>query len=53
MAGITGKMITRGMINTIIGLDPAGPLFSVNAPADRLAITDAQYVEALVSLLNA
>lgn len=47
MAGIAGKLLRRGVINTIIGLDPAGPLFSVNTPAERLAIGDAEYVEAI------
>lgn len=47
MAGIAGKLVRRGRINTIIGLDPAGPLFSVNTPADRLDLTDANYVEAV------
>ncbi|CRK90501.1 CLUMA_CG004131, isoform A [Clunio marinus] len=47
MAGITGKLVRRGFINTIVGLDPAGPLFSVNNSADRLDASDAQYVEAI------
>lgn len=45
IAGLTGKNVRRGRINTIIGLDPAGPLFDVNNPSTRLAITDADYVE--------
>ena len=45
IAGITGKNVRRGRINTIIGLDPAGPLFDSNNPSTRLAITDADYVE--------
>ncbi|CAO1423814.1 unnamed protein product [Diamesa tonsa] len=44
-AGIAGKNVRRGRISTIIGLDPAGPLFDINNPATRLAITDADYVE--------
>lgn len=47
MAGLAGKNVLRGRVNTIIGLDPAGPLFSVNSPAERLDSGDAQYVEAL------
>lgn len=47
MAGIAGKLVRRGRFNTIIGLDPAGPLFSVNTPAERLAVGDADYVEAI------
>lgn len=47
MAGIAGKQITSGRVNTIIGLDPAGPLFSVNTPEERLNEGDAVYVEAI------
>jgi len=47
MAGIAAKRVRRGRINTIIGLDPAGPLFSVNTPSERLDFTDANYVEAI------
>lgn len=39
----------RGRIGTIFGLDPAGPLFSINNPAERLASGDALYVEGLTS----
>lgn len=35
----------RGLINTIVGLDPAGPLFSVRDPSGRIDMQDAQYVE--------
>ena len=42
---MAGKQTTRGRVNTIVGLDPAGPLFSVDSPADRLASGDADYVE--------
>lgn len=45
IAGIIGKRVTRGRIQVIYGLDPAGPLFSVNSPGDRLATGDAVYVE--------
>lgn len=47
MAGIAGKNVRSGRINTIVGLDPAGPLFNLNNPQDRLAKDDAVYVEAL------
>lgn len=47
VVGMTGKQIRSGLVNSIIGLDPAGPLFSVNSPAERLASGDAQYVEAI------
>lgn len=45
IAGIAAKNVRRGRINTIIGLDPAGPLFNMNSPTTRLAVTDADYVE--------
>lgn len=45
VAGITGKNVTKGVINSIIGLDPAMPLFDLNKPDSRLASTDAFYVE--------
>lgn len=45
MAGYVGKNVLRGRINTIIGLDPNSLLFSVNNPAERLAVGDADYVE--------
>lgn len=44
---MTGKNVHRGKIGTIFGLDPAGPLFSVNNPAERLASGDASYVEGI------
>lgn len=40
-AGIVGKTVTRGVIQTIFALDPAAPLFSINAPDTRVAPTDA------------
>lgn len=47
VAGITGKNVKKDKIGTIIGLDPAGPKFSINRPSTRLADTDAQYVESI------
>lgn len=44
VCGAFGKR-TNGLIDSIFGLDPAGPLFSVNDPANRLASGDASYVE--------
>lgn len=46
-AGIAGKNVKHGRINTIRGLDPALPLFSYSKPAERLASTDADYVETI------
>lgn len=45
--GHIGKNVRNGRISEILGLDPAGPLFSVNNPANRLDADDANYVEAL------
>lgn len=45
VAGATGKQVTTGKIDTIIGLDPAGPLFSLSNPSRRLAQGDGNYVE--------
>lgn len=45
VGGFVGKRVTRGRVNTIIGMNPAGPLFDVNNPSQRLDSTDAEYVE--------
>lgn len=37
----------RGRINTIIGLDPAGPLFNLHDKSNRLDFSDAHYVESI------
>lgn len=47
VAGIIGKNVTKGVINSIIGLDPAMPLFALDKPDSRLAISDAFYVETI------
>jgi pancreatic triacylglycerol lipase len=47
VAGHTGKTVGAGKINTIVGLDPAFPLFSYNSPDKRLASTDGFYVESI------
>lgn len=47
VSGYAGKHITSGKIGVIIGLDPAGPLFSVDKPHKRLADTDADYVQVI------
>ena len=46
-AGLVGKRVTRGRIQVIHGLDPAGPLFDMNNPATRLASGDAVYTEGI------
>lgn len=40
-AGLTAKKIVGGKVKAVIGLDPAGPLFSNDKPLERLASTDA------------
>lgn len=45
ICGIAGKRLTQGRFNTIAGLDPAGPLFTLGNPATRLDSGDAEYVE--------
>lgn len=47
IAGITGKHVISGRLDTIFGLDPAGPMFFTFHPKDRLDITDAKYVEVI------
>lgn len=46
IAGIAGKR-TEGRIQVIYGLDPAGPLFSLNSPNDRFSADDAVYTEGI------
>jgi pancreatic triacylglycerol lipase len=48
VAGFMGRH-TQGRLNTIIGTDPAGVLFSLDNPDGRLDDTDAQYVESIVT----
>lgn len=45
-AGICGKYV-QNRINTIYGLDPAGPLFYDKWDKDRLNVDDANYVEVI------
>lgn len=47
IAGLTGKRVTNGRIQAIFGLDPAGPLFSLNSPNERFAANDAEYTEGI------
>jgi pancreatic triacylglycerol lipase len=47
IAGNIGKNVRRGQIDTIIGLDPSGPLFSVQNPGTRIDAADGVYVEIL------
>lgn len=43
-SGFVGKSSTV-RLHTIVGLDPAGPLFSARNPATRIDASDAEYVE--------
>ena len=47
IAGFTGKNVKNEKIGTIVGLDPAGPLFDINNPQTRLSANDGVYVIAL------
>ncbi|XP_030573407.1 phospholipase A1 VesT1.02-like [Drosophila novamexicana] len=47
VAGYAGKTVGSGRIHTIIGLDPALPLFSYYEPNRRLSSNDAFYVETI------
>ncbi|XP_065371993.1 phospholipase A1 VesT1.02-like [Calliphora vicina] len=47
VAGYAGKNVKSGQIHTIIGLDPASPLFNYEKPKKRLSSTDAFYVESI------
>lgn len=49
IAGLTGKRVTRGRVQAIYGLDPAGPLFSMGDAAGRLAAGDAIYTEMIAT----
>lgn len=45
LAGMIGKHTRYGLVEIIIGLDPAGAFFDINNPTTRLTTTDAFYVE--------
>ena len=47
VAGHAGKNVKSGRVHTIVGLDPALPLFSYDKPAKRLSSEDAFYVESI------
>lgn len=47
VAGIAGRNIQNGRAKTIVGLDPAGPLFTTNLFQLRLSSSDADYVEVI------
>ncbi|XP_065364862.1 phospholipase A1 VesT1.02-like [Calliphora vicina] len=47
VAGYCGKMVKRGKLSAIVGLDPASPFYNYENPATRLASTDAKYVQTI------
>ncbi|KAH8417470.1 hypothetical protein KR222_000503, partial [Zaprionus bogoriensis] len=47
VSGYAGKNVQNGQVHTIIGLDPALPLFNYDTPSKRLSSTDAYYVESI------
>ncbi|XP_017038968.1 phospholipase A1 VesT1.02 [Drosophila ficusphila] len=47
VAGFAGKQVGGKRIHTIVGLDPALPLFSYDKPDQRLSSEDAFYVESI------
>lgn len=47
ICGMTGKYLIGPPVSTIIGLDPAGPLFTLARPNERLNTGDALYVETI------
>lgn len=46
-AGIAGKRTSRGRLAAVVAMDPANPGFDANRPGDRVAATDANYVEVI------
>lgn len=44
VAGYCGKIVKRGKIAGIVGLDPASPLYSYNDASTRLCTNDAKFV---------
>lgn len=47
IAGHIGKNVRRGRVQYIVGLDPAGPEFSVRRPEERIDASDGVYVECI------
>ncbi|XP_002137241.2 phospholipase A1 VesT1.02-like [Drosophila pseudoobscura] len=47
VSGYAGKTVGKGRIHSIVGLDPALPLFSYDKPDKRLSSDDAHYVESI------
>lgn len=45
LVGLAARKVTSGTVNSIIGLDPASLGFSIHNDRNRLAKTDADYVQ--------
>lgn len=47
ISGLAGKRVEGGKVRKVIGLDPAGPAFSVTKVSERLSLSSAQYTECI------
>ncbi|CAH1407444.1 unnamed protein product [Nezara viridula] len=47
IAGVTGQKIQSGNIGRVTGLDPAGPLFKVDKPEERISNSSALFVDVI------
>ncbi|ALC45600.1 CG6296, partial [Drosophila busckii] len=47
VAGHSAKQVSSGVVQKVVGLDPAMPLISYEKPAKRLSSNDAHYVESI------
>lgn len=45
IAGVAARKFVKGQIRKIVGLDPAGPLYDIKNPNDRLTSDSAKYTE--------
>ncbi|XP_026466677.1 pancreatic lipase-related protein 2-like [Ctenocephalides felis] len=45
VVGVAGRNVKSGKIHTVVGLDPALPLFSISNPEKRIDTNSAEYVE--------
>lgn len=49
ISGVAGKKFINGKVRKIVGLDPAGPLFEINDPDNRLNPESAEHTECIHS----
>lgn len=47
IAGLTAKQFKKPRVGTVVALDPASPLFSMDRPAERVHLDDAEYVQSI------